>query len=57
MRCDSLSCAEVPQVQGCFDTPVRQAEDHVAHDQELATDGLHLGAIKAPGADAGMGLG
>ena len=42
---------------GCFEHRVTHDDENVAADKgqgELATDGLHLGAIKAPGADAGM---
>lgn len=57
-RCDSLSCSEVPQKKGCFDGGVKH-EDNVGQGQGfqggLATDSLHLGAVKAPGADAGIG--
>ena len=56
-RCNSLSCSEVLQVKGCFDGSVKNNDNDVTNnmDQEsLATDGLHLGAIKAPGADAGI---
>lgn len=61
-RCDSLSCSEVAQVQGCFDQNVGHANKNEGGNEEqedsedLATDGLHLGAIKAPGADAGIGV-
>jgi hypothetical protein len=61
-RCDSLSCSEVPQVQGCFDHDVTHANKNKGEVQnqedseDMATDGLHLGAIKAPGADAGIGM-
>lgn len=56
VRCSTLSCSEVPQVKGCFDDHVKHEEDDNGDDQGqggLETDGLHLGAIKAPGADAG----
>lgn len=59
VRCDSLSCSEVPQVKGCFDEQVKHDKDDsldAGGHQELATDGLHLGAIKAPGADVGVGF-
>jgi hypothetical protein len=61
-RCDNLSCSEVPQVQGCFDQHVTHSDNNKGKDQgqedqqDLATDNLHLGAIKAPGADAGIGV-
>lgn len=65
-RCDSLSCAEVPQLEGCF---VHRGTTHQNQNQnqnnegsikdqadegDLATDTLHLGAIKAPGIDGGV---
>lgn len=61
-RCDSLSCPEVAQVHGCFDQHVPHADnndkgDPDQNDQEsLETDFLYLGAIKAPGADTGIGM-
>lgn len=61
-RCDSLSCSEVAQVQGCFDQHVAHADkdEGRGQDQEdqgnLETNSLHLGAIKAPGADAGISM-
>ncbi|KAF3043399.1 hypothetical protein E8E12_004880 [Didymella heteroderae] len=61
-RCDSLSCSEVSQVQGCFDQQAALSDKDEGKDQKqgdlghLATDSLHLGAIKAPGADNGIGL-
>lgn len=60
-RCDTLSCLEVQQVKGCFDQHITQdtknagKNDSEGSQEDLATDGLHLGAIKAPGADAGIG--
>lgn len=64
-RCYSLACLEVPQVRGCFDGSMiysdkdkdkDKGEGKGQADQEgLATDDLHLGAIKAPVADAGIG--
>ncbi|KAF1931044.1 uncharacterized protein M421DRAFT_364883 [Didymella exigua CBS 183.55] len=60
-RCNSLSCSEVPQVKGCFDQHVRHTYNDEGSGQAqgglegLATDVLHLGAIKAPGADGGIG--
>ena len=57
-RCDSLSCSEVPQVKGCLDDQVTHDDNNDGDNlgqEGLATDGLHLGAIKAPGADAGIG--
>jgi hypothetical protein len=62
-RCDSLSCSEVPQIRGCFDgSKIYSDKDgdkgegkgH-ADQKDLTTDVLHLGAIKAPAADAGIG--
>jgi hypothetical protein len=57
VRCESLSCSEVPQVMGCFGVPAKDSEenDNAESSKELATDSLQLGAIKAPGADAGIG--
>lgn len=52
-RCDTLSCSEVPQVKACFGGPTTSADSDNGNDQ-LATDNLHLGAIKAPGADIGQ---
>lgn len=60
-RCDTLSCSEVAQVQGCFDQHVPHADNVNEGDQgrkdqgSVETDFLHLGAIKAPGVDAGIG--
>lgn len=60
-RCYSLACLEVPQVRGCFDGSMiysdkDKGEGKSMTDQEgLTTDDLHLGAIKAPVADAGIG--
>ena len=60
-RCDSLACSEVPQIKGCFDGSMiysdkDKGEGKSMTDQEgLTTDDLHLGAIKAPVADAGIG--
>lgn len=52
--CDTLSCSEVPQVKECFGGPVTTDNDKSESNEgseQLATDGLHLGAIKAPGSD------
>lgn len=55
-RCDSLSCSEVPQVVGCFGQHLAYPHNNEVEDHEnLETNSLHLGAIKAPGADAGIG--
>lgn len=61
-RCDSLPCSDVAQVPGCFDQHIAQADKDEGKDQSqedegnLETNSLHLGAIKAPGADTGIGV-
>lgn len=60
-RCKSLSCSEVSQLKGCFDRGISHSDsvqngEQMQTDQNaLATDGLHLGAVKAPAVDAGVG--
>ncbi|KAH6614923.1 hypothetical protein C7974DRAFT_56132 [Boeremia exigua] len=60
-RCNSLSCVEVPQITGCFDSQVtHESKNYDGSTQDpstegLATDFLDLGAIKAPSADVDIG--
>jgi hypothetical protein len=56
-RCDSLACSEVPQIKGCFEGRYGdEGEGKGQADQkDLTMDDLHLGAIKAPAADEGIG--
>lgn len=60
-RCDSWKCSEVPQIKGYFDGSMiysdkDEGKGRSQTDQEgLAPEDLHLGAIKAPAADDGIG--
>jgi hypothetical protein len=55
--CDTLACREVAQVEGCLDGRTQgQAggQSNTPDPQVVEASGTHLGAIKAPGAEAGI---